>query len=149
MICGRISILGAWGVAIAVIGGGAWYYTQPRNYDECMLAEMRGQQQSMYWTVEKVCSKRFNREFKVSVQAFSWHVTNGMVDAIPVGLSSEYAITKAVFQFSSKGCSVSTDGDYSTPIFQRPDFGHGFKFQLPYDAQSPVCMRQEVWGRYR
>jgi hypothetical protein len=31
------------GVVAAVAIGGAWYVTRPSSYEECMLAEMRGQ----------------------------------------------------------------------------------------------------------
>src|SRR5262245_24243202 len=47
---------------VLLVGGVVWYFLQPKTYDECMLAEMRGQAQALYSTVHKVCARRFGLE---------------------------------------------------------------------------------------
>jgi len=73
---GRIqsSINWKWVVGAAAIAAlSIWSYLRPNSYEECMVAEMRGQPQGMHYVVDKVCSRRFNREVDIGKQVkFEW-----------------------------------------------------------------------------
>lgn len=45
-------------VAISVV----WYVDRPNSYDECVVAEMRGQTQATMSVVERMCAVRFHKE---------------------------------------------------------------------------------------
>jgi hypothetical protein len=50
----------AWTVGIAALVVGAlWYWLSPKTFDQCMLAEMRGQDRYLITNAEKVCAARF------------------------------------------------------------------------------------------
>lgn len=51
----------AWKASVGVLLGVAalWYWTQPKSFDECMVAELRNGPRHIYAHVEKVCLRRF------------------------------------------------------------------------------------------
>jgi hypothetical protein len=139
--------------AVLMLASGAiWYYMQPRTYDECMLTEMRGQSQSIYLTVNKVCSRRFNREVPVySTKGFAWNLVGSIVEAGPSDPEyNEYVMTRASFRFSSKDCKSSSASDFSEPTTERADPRGRFVFALPVGVSSPLCMKTtDAWGKYK
>jgi hypothetical protein len=140
------------GITIAAVIGGAWYLMRPGSYDECVLAEMRGQAQAMHSTVHKVCARRFGLEVPVDLpEGFSWFVTiDDRVSATPVKRNSELQATSASFQLSPKDCSLSSDDDFSPPITRTRVVYEIFEFPLPPGFNKPVCMRwRDVKGLYR
>ena len=138
------------GVVVAAVIGGAWYLMQPGTYDECMLAEMRGQAQAMYSTVHKVCARRFGLEVPVDLpDGVAWLLTSEGKVLVTVRFDSEFRVTRASFMFSQKDCAVSSDKDFSRPT---PQIARGlsFEFYLPTEVSKPVCMRwRDIKGRYR
>jgi hypothetical protein len=52
-------------LVVTLTGTLYWHLTRPSSYDECLVSEMRGQSQSMFWVVSKMCGRRFRREVDV------------------------------------------------------------------------------------
>ena len=59
-------------IAVGVGGLVAYSAMQPKSFDECMLAEMRGQDQAVVENVRAVCQRRFNVMVEVEVPAGQW-----------------------------------------------------------------------------
>lgn len=130
--------------------GAAWYVMQPGNYDECMLAEMRGQAQTMYSTVQRACARRHGREVPVELpDGFNWHMrADGKVSVTPTRLSAEFAVTRASFRFSSKECQASLWNEWTTFMTRTPQSYEVFVFD-PGITQPRCIQWQDVHGRYR
>jgi hypothetical protein len=80
-----------------------WPFGGPKTYDECLLAEMKGQDKSMQFTADKVCSRRFKKELFVprSVVKFEWSLDSQFAK-ITISESGEYQIVSAKVQFAPK-----------------------------------------------
>jgi hypothetical protein len=95
-------------VALGCIGAqaqGWWPFSRgPSNYDECMLAEMKGQNSSMWATVDKVCSRRFKREVSMYLPKEELEFTLKAYTAIITFKSKEYDVTRLKVRFAKKPC---------------------------------------------
>jgi len=68
-----VAVLGV--VLLIVVGAGgfmAYYAMQPKTFDECVVAEMRGQDQSVIGNVRAVCERRFSVLLEVALPAGQW-----------------------------------------------------------------------------
>lgn len=94
----------------------------PDTYDECLLEKMKGQSDSMIWTVQKVCERDFPYEKELVKYSdgevkVSWS-TSFLEDAISSNIKvnkTEYRVTKAEVLFSEVDCSEAKNGDFNTP----------------------------------
>jgi hypothetical protein len=130
--------------------GTGWYLTRPGTFDECLLAEMRGQPTTMTATVRAVCARRFGVEQSVDLlDGFNWLVLkDGRVSVVPTRQSLEFAVTRASFRFSAKQCRESSDVDYSAYMTRTASKNQFFEFDPPAGLK-PLCMQwKDVRGRY-
>jgi len=114
-----------------------------------MLAEMRGQPQSMYLTAHVVCARRFKKEQSASISSAikSWFYERGRL-VIEVSQSNdELIITRGKFNFSPKECAESKPEDFTQE--------KSFKFTSGEPTSvflnpAPQCMKTlELWGLYK
>jgi hypothetical protein len=140
------------GAAIFVAGMGAAYFYFQRgggSYDECMLTEMRGQPQSMGFTVNRVCARRYATEVDVLPSISKrdwWEVGPGGPVTVSV-TTDDYLITRGEFAFSPKDCKESKDEDFGPP--QSGMMNNG-ETNLGVIDPPPVCMRTiSLKGRYK
>lgn len=144
-------ISGAAAATVVVLVGGAFglqYLGSPKSYDECMLAEMRGQTQAMYSTARTTCERRHGVEVSISITKEDWQWRNERLYTI-VTLSdavlAQYTPTRAQFAFSTETCENT---DLSAMQEHIPSVAKDGGFQLGIMAPSdPRCLRlMELWG---
>lgn len=110
-------------VLLIVVGvGGLIGYSamQPKTFDECMLAEMRGQDQAVIENVRAVCQRRFNVMIEVDVPSgqWSWTTTNdGYAEIVMLSpFSTTYNLARIEARVSPKECAASLAADWSAPF---------------------------------
>src|SRR5690606_28335674 len=96
--------------AVMILAGAYWIWAAtntPNSYEECMLAEMRGQEENMYAMEQATCERRFQKETRVTVNGGDWVWINesGLQQVSFSGeVANEFRIRRGVFSFSDKGC---------------------------------------------
>ena len=73
----------------AAVGGLAVYVISDitdKNYEECMVRELRGQERTMYTAVADLCARRFKRVIDVPASSakITWTKTSGAAARISV-----------------------------------------------------------------
>lgn len=137
-------------IAIGVGGLVAYSAMQPKSFDECMLAEMRGQDQAVVENVRAVCQSRFNVMLEVDVPAgqWSWSTTDdGWVEFITLSpFSSTYRLSRVQVRVSPKECAASLPADWSAPftLWASTDYVARSLYSGP-----STCMRIEQAFVYR
>jgi hypothetical protein len=138
------------GAAIACL---VLWYLRSSTYEECMVAEMKGQSQAIYRLVDKVCSRRFKREVDVWKKVkFEFVDTEGLQAIIrQTPPDDEYIVTRAKFRFSTKPCDEAADKDFGELVMGTSR--DGSEFRVPINTNTigyPVCMKSGAdKGRYR
>ncbi|GLQ53636.1 hypothetical protein [Devosia nitrariae] len=140
-------------IAVVLVGGafGVQYLVSPKTFDECMLAEMRGQAQAMYSIARTECERRHGVEVEIYADAddFSW--TNEGPYTV-VKLSSEilasYTPSRGQFAFSTKPCSDVTADDMEKHIPSRPENG-GFRLGIMAPSDPRCLQLLELYGTRR
>jgi hypothetical protein len=85
----------------------------PDNYEECMLAKMKGQNSSMYYTAHTACAKLFEQEIYQRLKT-SWEYDDGYI-TITIAPDSGYIVTKGQFRFAPNDCDATKDDDFGVP----------------------------------
>ena len=137
-------------IAVGVGGLVAYSAMQPKSFDECMLAEMRGQDQAVVENVRAVCQRRFNVMLEVDVPAgqWSWSTTDdGWVEFVTLSpFSSTYRLSRVEARVSPKECAASLPADWSAPftLWASTDYAATGLYSGP-----STCMRVERAFAYR
>lgn len=131
-------------LALAALLGGC--SEEPKSYEDCVLAKMRGQEPRMRGFAIKACQRQFRVEVRVDDPgAFGWlHADKGVTirQVRPVA----YRLTWGRFGFSSKPCEQSGDADFK-PLGNGAAFDDGVWWAAWKDDVPPACMRAiEVRG---
>ena len=142
--------LGGAAVCVGLIGGafGVQYLTSPKNYDECMLTEMRGQDRAMFMTAQLTCERRHGVEINIPITSDDWRWTNnGLYTVVTLSdkILASYVPIRAQFAYSLETCAVT---DVSAMEKHIPSVAKGGGFQLGIMAPSdPKCLRLlDLWG---
>ena len=93
-----------------------WWAWRDNSYEACMLSEMKGQSQSMYSMVDKLCSPRFKREVPILITEieYEWgHSPLGASAEIRIKKSGEYNVTRTTVRFAPKPCNEVKKEDWS------------------------------------
>jgi hypothetical protein len=124
-----------------VVSHAGWF--GPDNYEDCMLAKMKGQNSGMYFTAHAACAKMFEQEIYRSIKT-SWEYANGYI-TITIPEDSGYIVTKGQFSFASKNCGATTDDDFGAP--KEIIFTSG-KPLYKSISPPPICMKTlRLWGK--
>ena len=120
------------------------------NYEDCMLAKMKGQDRSMYMTADKACKKQFDVEEEITYlgdrMKRNWDYDRGQLTIEITENSTEYSPTRGEFAFSEKSCTEAKDADFGQPV--AVDLKNKTSAKMLF--MSPVCMRTlRLWGRYK
>lgn len=141
-------------LTILVVAAGAagywWLLSQPKNFDECMIAGMRGIDSALLPNVQALCERRFFVQIERTPPAgqWNWSIEDGKIlVSLLTPFSSLYKASRAIVRVSSKDCEISNFADFGEPITL-----HGADIFLegfgPSDAAT--CMRLEsVWVTHR
>jgi hypothetical protein len=123
------------------------------SYEECMVAEMKGQADLMYQMVHKVCAKRYDREemfFTGDSIKIEWSYDVAAHLSVKKN-ESEYNVSRVRFKFSDKACESSKPEDFTfekEATFVRDQA----TVQVPLNKTpgASACMRTEaLWGKYK
>jgi hypothetical protein len=126
--------------AALLVTAAVWQYARPRNYEECMLHEMHGQQPHMYTLANKLCARRFGVEFSINLAtSFTWEPDGEAVRVAVAEPNSDFAITRAFFRFSEKSCAEAKDRDYADEVAGFSPTGDTFVVRPP-EGVKPICM---------
>lgn len=106
-----IKVGGAFYLGLAATAGAGWFGDS--TYEECMLSQMKGQNQMMYSTVDKLCTRKFKKETYVprSEVKYEFYV-EGPIARIEISESGEYIVTRMNVKFSGKSCDQAKDADW-------------------------------------
>jgi hypothetical protein len=148
----KLAFIGIGCAALIVVALAAREMSKPRTYEECMVEEMRGQAAPMMHTVDKVCSRRFDREFVIDRSLTNWSFDgSSSVDIKVHDLSSEYLFTRGQFSFSGKPCDESKQEDFRfewNEIVRKDGDFHMLYNTL--DLPPPKCMlTKRLWGKFK
>lgn len=138
-------------LALVIMGVGAvgvlmwWNASQPRNFDECMVAEMRGVDAALIENVRAICERRFFVQIKKmpSKGEWIWGADNGVVRITFLSpFSSDYDPWKGEVVVSSKSCESSMPNDFKPISLFALDGG----LQAVDVTNGATCMRiEEIW----
>lgn len=146
------------------VGASLFFYRHITRgtFEECMISEMKGQQQTMVGYVSRVCSRRFNREIEIPIDAlkiefrvYGAPTSPSMPDLyqqiyVSVQKSNNYLPSRGTFHFSGKQCRDASGNNFNIErtLNYEPQNG-GFTFQYRGD-ELLQCMRTDaIWGYYR
>jgi hypothetical protein len=146
------------------IANAAWWWTTG-TYEECLLEEMKGQAQSMYLAVVKVCSRRFGKEVGVGTSEFKYTWTRNtelkldgkghlIYDELTVKIkeNNEYNITRLQVRLAPKACDKAEDGDFGEPVTVQVVNGEGTVSlgSAPVSTADKACAQLiGAWGKYK
>ena len=136
-------------VAIGIGGLVAYTASQPKTYDECMLAEMRGQDQAVYENVRAVCERRFTVMLEVEAPPgqWSWNTDGGYLEIImKAPFSMTYNLARVSARVAPKDCAAVGFADWSEPITLYATVDYAAR--TPYSGPA-VCMKIEQVYAYR
>lgn len=123
-----------------------------KNYEECVLGEMKGQQASMQSTAEKVCERKFPYEKEIYSfwdGEFDIDWSTSYANNISIEITSnetDYNITRAKMKLSTKSCEKSKNRDFnSVVLFEFESSGSATAFSPK--AGDFRCMKKDsVYG---
>ena len=145
-------------VALFFAAAGLWiYYGRSQTYEECLVDGMRSQNQSMYLTVQEICSRKHDRVEALWISNYdvNWDYRDFTVTvfATPRDNSREdRTITEGTFQFSSQSCDESKIENFTVVKNVEARKDGSFQFLLPPSEifSVPKCMRTaSLKGKYR
>lgn len=155
-----------WGLAIgfgsmsAAAGAGAaiWWKAKPVHYEDCLLAEMRGQDVSLRAIAHVKCARDSRKEVAIKASdrgPATWFYRDEHM-IIGFNESGELLPTRGAFQFSSKPCAEAGDDDFFVERRQSADKYGDFRwfwYRLPEEEAKgftePKCMKvTELHGVY-
>ena len=123
--------------------------SRPKSYDECVVAEMRGQDQSVLANVQAVCQRRFYVLVELEPPAGQWNFSrdNGkLVVMLLSPFSDTYRVSRIEAQVTPGDCNATIGAQWSDAItlWSTTDFAA----EAYYD-QPAQCMRVERIFAYR
>ncbi|MCP4021011.1 MAG: hypothetical protein GY729_04140, partial [Desulfobacteraceae bacterium] len=133
----------------------AGWLSKPKNFEECVLEKMKGQDKSMRPFAIKACRKLFPEEKKITADfdlqniEFIWSAASpSQIELTIKENNSEYRISKCEVFFSLKKCSdIKSFDDYvikKTFIFKDGEERSSLEIK---DAHQYSCMKRLlVWG---
>ena len=120
--------------------------TEQGLYEDCMLEKMKGQNQSMWLTADKACSKLFGLEKEMWTRDVKWFYDSGSI-ILEVEGQTDVEATKGQFAFSPKPCADTQNGDFGAP--REIAFTNGRPSRV-FIFPEPRCMKTlKVWGKYK
>lgn len=145
-------------IAAVLITGAGWlmfslWKPSVYSYEECMLAEMKGQQQNMYGIVDRLCSRRWSREVSVATDKYENSWTFEKPIATIQVKSADYEVTRAKARFAPKLCKDTNVLDWSD--YERVSFVNGKGYVFPdtkymSKEDGKTCMQMtDVFGTYK
>ena len=123
----------------------------PASYEECLLEEMRGQQNSMLSSAETVCEREFQPEKNIShlkgQMKFGWVTHRNRPRYEVLENRTDYRVTKAKLKLSDKGCDQLTSREFYL-VFSAEFDENGVETHSYYDWPSHGgCIKvDEVFG---
>lgn len=130
------------------IGAVAYLVLVPRNYEECLVSEMRGQPAGMEYQVTNLCSRRFHKEMNIPATDFKINWSDDQNGVTVFVESPGVEITKGEFSFASKDCANAKFADF-TVVKSGAARNNQFVFSEEFDP-APICMRTDsIRGRYK
>lgn len=132
----------------------------PDSFDECMVDEMKGQSQTVYGHVYKVCRERFpiktepERRVSISEETFQYrwdqtqYSTSQRVSVTSTRNETGYIPTRFVVVLSEKGCQDSGPSDVKHRVELKADvFGLGGS-AIVQGANTFGCLWiEQMYGR--
>ena len=122
----------------------------PKNFEDCVLDKMKGQQPNMVGIARAACLKLFPQEVLLTEEyaKSTWCETNADSIGVCVTLKDGYKITRAESVFSRTSCETSDSGSSSfeaTVEAKLPTFGSTYKFPVS-NGDSYKCGRFLFYG---
>lgn len=120
-----------------------------KNHDECLLGEMKHQLESMRYTADKVCERKFPFEKAIYPEldgkfSIDWSSQGNNVLIIKIKLNeSDYRITRARVEFSKIPCELSNPSDYDTNLMAKFNSA-GISEINTLEVNQYKCMRTRV-----
>ena len=132
----------------------AGWFSKPKNFEECVLEKMKGQDRSMRHYAIKACKKLFPIEEEINYIyqqdiEIAWSgVSSSSIELTIEKNDSNYRISKCKASFSIKKCDDVKDfKDYTltkTFIFEKGEKKSSIKIN---NANQYECMRKlSLWG---
>ena len=141
---------------------------QPKNFDECVLGEMKDRPRAMLSYAEAACERRFPFEKDITLEkdkiGVEWSADGTLINLLVAKNSSSYEVTRVVASFSRKPCK-RIDNEFSPSEVeaayvaqQEFTFINGSKASssrlTPSDTNDDaifqfICMRTDaIYGRH-
>lgn len=132
----------------------AWGEPQETSYEECMLNKMQGQHAQMQPIVDKLCSKKYQREaLFYDYDMLKWTIgprkpgTPFIVMITYKG--NEHTITGGVFKFGAS-CNEPMNQYKEYDVFPVQDADDKLMVVISAEEPSPNCMiTEKLFGKYR
>lgn len=144
---GLIGAIGGAGALWLALNAGA-----PKDFDECVVREMKGQLESLLPIVVKTCSRRFSRIVEIPTWKVktTWSIDEkGMAEIYIDDPEGEYKVVSGRFRFSPKDCVAATsNSDFSDEI-EAVAAGDNLLGGVPPSAGAKCMKTVSLYGRYR
>jgi hypothetical protein len=101
-----------------------------------MIAEMKGQDRSMFFMVDKVCKRRFKVEVSVPTDGVQVDFTMKVATPFITVTSKEYDVTRLEVRFVVKKCDEVKDSDWGP--FQEVAVVNGTAIGPPVNIQIVI-----------
>ncbi len=122
----------------------AWTFG-PKNYEDCVLAKMKGQDRSMAYIATQSCEKQFPYPKEIYLNAsdteFSWWSDANSLYIRITKNRGDYNILRASFEFRSQTCDGKDLGTGNTFSSQFEFNKDGVATAAAKDASQYRCMR--------
>lgn len=121
----------------------------PKNFDECVLKRMKGQNDRMLGHARSACRKEFPTARKL-IQGeevdYSWCDTKNDSIVLCLTLKGNVTVTEVVGRFAREECDAANSKSYGKPIVAKaPLFGEKYTFNVGPNHHLK-CAQFEVWG---
>lgn len=146
---------------LAFAGAGGWYLggkpyhpsMAAATYEECMVAEMRGQPDIMYGKVDNLCSRRSSREVSIILRhEWGYSIQGRNIRAyFSKETLNEYSLTRGTFKASTVSCESAKPTDYNLRLSGLADeAGTILLSDSSLVGLSLGCLRVDtLYGRYK
>lgn len=138
-------------IGIAAGIGGMTFWQQQKNYEDCVIQEMRGQDGRLLPMAAKLCQRRFKVEVPMpSGTKLNWFDDRQSVVTVRAPFDPEIKFVRATLSFSTKDCEASKRSDF-TYVFERRYASQEGAISIAWtNDPRPVCMiTTEAHGQYR
>jgi len=132
----------------------AGWFSNPENFEECVLEKMKGQDKSMRIYAIRACRKLFPQEeeltyFHTQNIEISWsYVSSSSVELTIEKNESSYRISKCIASFSIKKCDeTQSNEDYIfTETFLFKDGKQKSRLKIKKANQYNCMGKMSIWG---